>query len=737
VNEIDIRVARKGNGDLAELGKEGQQAGKKIGDGLREGFKDAEQSSGRAHKKIGDDLDRTERKARESGSAAGKALGDGLGDGVKDVLSGGGIEDALGGLLDNVKGAGGPAIAAGVGLGALLMQGMAQEVEEQKIGGLLAAQTGAAMGAAGQLGHTAGEIFGDNFGESIAEVGEAMKAVFQNRLIDKSANEADIKAVTETAMTAAQVVGEDVNSIARAAQQLVRTGLAGSVSEALDMITHASQEGLNVSEDLLDTITEYSTKFRDLGLNGQEAFGLVSQAVAAGARDTDTAADALKEFAIRAQDGSATTSRGFQTIGLDAKIMGDMIAAGGNSAKDALGQTLDQLRRIENPIVRDQAAVDLFGTKAEDLGDALFAMDLDTATRKFGAFAGAAKEAADKIAGAAPAVETAWRNIQAGVNNSLDFLTQSDDIDAIQAKVREVAGAAGAAQAEHAAAVDAAANAWRNQGKAIGRVTDTLDEYISKTHEMASGVLDLSAAQIGYQKALDDSAESAKENKKNLDINTEAGRNNRESLNDLASETYDVIAAMEQQGATAAEIAAFMGGARDSFIATAVSMGMAAPKAAELADKLHLIPGDYVARVYTPGAAESDNVVRTLHGHLVDLTNRSWIASVAVSGTSGGRYFAGLAHGGVVPGHAAEGGPRGNRVLVGEHGPEIADLAPGSTVHSNPDSMRMMRGMGGGGEVRVVFDFRNAGGGVESAIVECIRKAVQVQGGNVQTVLGP
>jgi hypothetical protein len=49
----------------------------------------------------------------------------------------------------------------------------------------------------------------------------------------------------------------------------------------------------------------------------------------------------------------------------------------------------------------------------------------------------------------------------------------------------------------------------------------------------------------------------------------------------------------------------------------------------------------------------------------------------------------GFASGGITG--AAGGGPRGSRTWVGEQGPEIVDLPFGSTVHSTGDSMRLMQ----------------------------------------------
>jgi hypothetical protein len=148
---------------------------------------------------------------------------------------------------------------------------------------------------------------------------------------------------------------------------------------------------------MLDTVNEYGTQFRKVGLTGQQAFGLISQAIAAGARDSDIAADAIKEFSIRAVDGSTLTAKSFKGLGLDAKQMAETIVQGGPKAAAALGLTLDKLRAVKDPAKQAQLAVGLFGTQAEDLGGALYAMNLGTAAKDFGNVAGAAQRAGDVI----------------------------------------------------------------------------------------------------------------------------------------------------------------------------------------------------------------------------------------------------------------------------------------------------------------------------------------------------
>jgi hypothetical protein len=85
---------------------------------------------------------------------------------------------------------------------------------------------------------------------------------------------------------------------------------------------------------------------------------------------------------------------------------------------------------------------------------------------------------------------------------------------------------------------------------------------------------------------------------------------------------------------------------------------------------------------------------------------------------------------------AAGGGPRGGRVLVGEHGRELVDLAPGSMVHSNPDTERMLAAGGHGGPPVFVFG-GNPADPVARALFDWFRDNIRDSyGGDVQRGLG-
>jgi hypothetical protein len=73
--------------------------------------------------------------------------------------------------------------------------------------------------------------------------------------------------------------------------------------------------------------------------------------------------------------------------------MTSQIAKGGDNASAGLSTVLEKLKAIKDPVKRNAAAVALFGTKAEDLGQALYAMDPKTAADGLGKLAGAADKA--------------------------------------------------------------------------------------------------------------------------------------------------------------------------------------------------------------------------------------------------------------------------------------------------------------------------------------------------------
>jgi phage-related minor tail protein len=300
--------------------------------------------------------------------------------------------------------AAGAASAAGLGIG------LANALDVSKASAKLTAQLGVGPEKAAELSKVAADLYKDAWGDSTEQVGAAVRAVYQ-QIGTAPGVKGNIQGITQSALALAQTFDVDVSQGAAAAAQMMRTGLADSASEAFDIITKGFQSGVDKQGDFLDTITEYGTQFRKLGITGAQATGILSQGLKAGARDADKVADSIKEFSIRAIDGSTMTAEGFRMLGLDAGRMADDIAGGGFKATQALDLTLDRLRGIKDPVERSNAAVKLFGTQAEDLGDALYALDPSSAVQALGKVGGAADQMASTLASSpAAAIESFKRS---------------------------------------------------------------------------------------------------------------------------------------------------------------------------------------------------------------------------------------------------------------------------------------------------------------------------------------
>lgn len=229
----------------------------------------------------------------------------------------------------------------------------------------------------------AGQSYANNFGASVADNLSVAQAALRNNLIKPNSPDDEIQDTIQQLQGVAQVVEKTPQELAHSATQLMRTGLANSVTEALDIITAGSQKGLDVTGDWLDSIGEYSTQFRKLGLTGSETMTLLKQGIEGGARDTDKVADSLKEFSIRAVDGSKSTKEGFEALGFNADEMGRRFSAGGEQAHQAFAAVLTGLRNLDDPVQQALVWQRLFGTQWEDMGDAVNKLDLDPAKNQF------------------------------------------------------------------------------------------------------------------------------------------------------------------------------------------------------------------------------------------------------------------------------------------------------------------------------------------------------------------
>lgn len=276
--------------------------------------------------------------------------------------------------------------------------------------------------------------------------------------------------------------------------------------------------------------------------------------------------------------------------------------------------------------------------------------------------------------------------------------------------------------------VEELAKAEKGSAQSAEALADATKEATEKIEELAGVALDASEAQIGWEESIDDAADALKENGSTLDITTQKGRDNQSALNDMAKAAMDQAKAVREAGGTEEQFRNKLNESRGALVRMAEKMGMSKKAANNYADAVLSIPKarQTTIKLETQQALGQlsylRGVIRNLDGSVIHVRAKAVLDDSAVRG---------IATGGI--GGAASGGARSRMTWVGERGPELVNLPPGSQVHSNPDSQRMVRDSqqrsgGGGGVATVEFVSDDAG------LLTLLRRLVRVNGGSAEVV---
>ena len=290
-------------------------------------------------------------------------------------------------LLGGLSGAMGkiPALIGAAGIGAAFAQGIGGAIEQAKLTDRVSAQLNLTAPQSAVAGRAAGSLYAHAYGDSMESVNDAIGAVMSSMGGMRDASQADLEKITGYALNLSSAFDVDVNESVGAAGVLMKNGLATDATQAFDLITGAMQKvPAGFRDEIFPAITEYGKHFSNLGISGEQAMSMLVKGAENGTIGVDKMGDAVKEFTIRATDGSKTTAAAYGDIGLNMDEMTGKLLAGGDSANDAFGQIIAGLRNMKDPSAQSQAALALFGTQLEDLGvdqipDVLAALDPTTA----------------------------------------------------------------------------------------------------------------------------------------------------------------------------------------------------------------------------------------------------------------------------------------------------------------------------------------------------------------------
>lgn len=175
---------------------------------------------------------------------------------------------------------------------------------------------------------------------------------------------------------------------------------------AFGFITRGYQEGLNGSDDFLQSINEYSTQFASGGASATQFFSVMESGYQEGMLGTDRAADAFKEFRDRITDGSEATQQALASIGLDNNTLSQNINTGKITVTQAFDLVIAKLNNATDTTTVMQAGMGLLGTQFHDLGTQA-ALGISTATTSLDDF----KTSLDSLGQVdfSTQMESAWR----------------------------------------------------------------------------------------------------------------------------------------------------------------------------------------------------------------------------------------------------------------------------------------------------------------------------------------
>jgi Phage-related minor tail protein len=292
------------------------------------------------------------------------------------------------------------ATAVSAGVAGAFAVGVTASMDLSSASSKLQAQLGIGPAKAADLSKVAAKVYSQAWGESVGEVSEVVKGVYQ-QIGDVSKVKGGLESVTTDVMALAQTFDQDLGGVTNAVGQMVKNGLVKDAKEGLDILTKSFQVGDDKAGDLLDTVNEYAPQFAKLHMSGADALSGITQFIRAGAKDADSAADAFKELGLRAIDSGQATTDAYKDLHLNADATRKAIAAGGPSAQSSMQQVFEALKKVKDPVEQNRLGTALMGTQWEDTVRAILPK-IDLTKDALGKVSGAADTMA-KTVGTNPA----------------------------------------------------------------------------------------------------------------------------------------------------------------------------------------------------------------------------------------------------------------------------------------------------------------------------------------------
>jgi TP901 family phage tail tape measure protein len=240
-----------------------------------------------------------------------------------------------------------------------------------------------------------------------------------------------------------------------------------------------------------------------------------------------------------------------------------------------------------------------------------------------------------------------------------------------------------AATKDNSQALDEMQGSATNANTAIKDLADTIRGF-------GSAALSTRDAERDFQAAIDDAQASLKEHGKTLDINTEAGRGNQQTLDQIAKSALAAAAARYEETGSQKDATDAIQSGRDALIGQLAQYGIVGQAAQQYADNLGLIPKN----VDTLVNLNTDPAQTALNNYL-HANNQHYITV----GIKGGNIATSRASGGILPGSPSR---RDNMLIAAASG----EFVVRATATAVPSNRRALDYINNGG---VIDGFANGG----------------------------
>lgn len=141
-----------------------------------------------------------------------------------------------------------------------------------------------------------------------------------------------------------------------------------TVKEALDLIKEGYIAGADITGDFLGNVKEFSTFFKDAGLQADEFIAILAQSTKDGVF-SNKGIDAIKEATIRLREMTTATSDSLKGIGIDSEQVQKDLVSGSKTMFEVIQEISKRLSQLPPQSAEVGAAIaDVFGAQGEDAG---------------------------------------------------------------------------------------------------------------------------------------------------------------------------------------------------------------------------------------------------------------------------------------------------------------------------------------------------------------------------------